>query len=186
MNEIIEIKGPDKDKKEIQKKFKELYKKASPDAPDPNAVEELKLFIQENPEIFWETYSLSNVVIDNLLTHPETDPILKMTIKETLTEIRNQLNYTNSTIIEKMVIDSILVSWVRTQYLELGYTNTFVNKASNDQTRKQFDQLLTAAQKRTLRGMEALARLRKTGGNLIINIANKVGTQNVQQNIKLP
>jgi len=186
MNEIVETHNPDKDREEKIRKLKELYKKITPDSPDPKAVDELRRFIQENADLFWEKYSLSNDVILSLLKHPETDNKFKLTVLETLKEIKRQLNYENSTIIEKMVIDSILVSWVRYEFLELIYSSSFDKASITTQDRKHFDQLVTTAQMRMLRAQEALARLRKTGVNLKIRIANKVETQNVQQNINFP
>ena len=179
MNELVETKILDSDKERIRQKFKELFKNVALDSPNPDQVEELKQFIQENPSIFRETYNFSNMVVDNLLSLPEMNQTLRAVIKESLKDIKNQFGYSSSSIIEKMVIDSIIVSWVRLQYLELVFTKAFFGKEFSIQSKKQYDNLLNSAHKRYLRSIDSLVRIRKIGVNLKINIANNVGTQNV-------
>ena len=73
MNGLVKNIVLDKDKEGILQKFKELFKNVALDSPNPDQVEELKQFIQENQSIFRETYNLSNMVVDNLLSLPETN-----------------------------------------------------------------------------------------------------------------
>ena len=98
--------------------------------------------------------------------------------------IKDQLNYDTSSIIEKMIIDSIVVSWVQLQHFEGLFTKGLYNEKVTFEELKIKDYLLSSAHKRYLRAIDSLVRLRKTGVNLQINIATNVGTQKVQQKVK--
>ncbi len=71
-----------------------------------------------------------------------------------------ELGYKDSTFVEKMLIDEIIMRWLRLQSMEIGHKNA----TSQSHTREQgtyFDKRLDMAQKCFLRSINTLAKVRK-------------------------
>ena len=185
MNEIVNITDKEKVKEKLIQKFYEYYYAIDPKTPNQAQIKELKRFIEEYPAFIWEeTANLTNIVIKDYITGTSKNKVFKAVLEESMKIIKDQLNYDNSSIIEKMIIDSIVVSWLQLQHMEGTFTKSLYDQGFDGKEKKFWDQLLTSAQKRYLRAIDSLVRLRKTGVNLQINIASNVGTQKVQQKVK--
>lgn len=185
MNEIIDINEQESIKKLLNQKYLEYYYSNTASTPNHTQLEEFRDLIQKYPAFLWEdTANLTNRIIKEYLQDSGHDMTLRTLLSESVKNIKTQLNYEASTIIEKMVIDSITVSWLHLQHMEAIFTKSLNSHAFDDKDMKFWDQLLTSAQKRYHREVDSLVKLRKPGVNLQINIATNAGMQKIQQKIK--
>jgi hypothetical protein len=185
MNEIIDITDKEKIRGEITQKYLEYYYTNDANTPNHVQLEELRNLIQKYPAFLWEdTANLTNRIIKDYIEAYGYNMTRRAILEETIMSIKTQLNYEASTIIEKMVIDSIAVSWLQWHHIETTFTESLYQQGFDEKEKKFWDQLLNSAQKRYLRAIDSLTKIRKTGVNLQINIAQNVGTQKVQQKVK--
>jgi hypothetical protein len=186
MNEIIDMNEQESIKKLLNQKYLEFHYAINSNPPSHVQLEEFRNLIQKYPAFLWEdTANLTNRIIKDYLEDSGHDMTFRTLLSESIKNIKTELNYATSTIIEKMVIDSIAVSWVQLHHMEAIFTKSLYNKQSFDQKEEKFwDQLLTSAQKRYHRAIDSLVKLRKPGVNLQINIATNAGMQKIKQNIK--
>jgi hypothetical protein len=185
MNEIINKTDKVKVREKLIEKYYEYYYAIDVKTPNHAQIEELKRFIEEYPAFVWgETANLTNKVIKDYFAVTARKNFIKVVLEESMKMIKDELKYETSSIIEKMIIDSIVISWVQLQHMEGSFTKSLYEKDCTFNERKQWDSLLSSAHKRYLRAIDSLVRLRKTGVNLQINIATNVGTQKVQQKVK--
>ncbi|MBU4460474.1 MAG: hypothetical protein KJ579_07900 [Verrucomicrobia bacterium] len=97
---------------------------------------------------------------------------------------RKEFGYDQSSVLEQLMIDSILTAHLRLVYIECA-CNIEVNREGSTQRAIRFwEEMLASAQMRFLRAVETLARVRRLARNssaLQINIANDGGRQvNIQ------
>jgi hypothetical protein len=94
-------------------------------------------------------------------------------MKQGYREIKAGLGYETSPMLEKLLIDAVLLAWLRWSFTEYHYTEN----ARTGQTLAQgdyWDRHLDAAQRRYLRALAALARIRKMNLPAIqINIGDR-------------
>ncbi len=75
-------------------------------------------------------------------------------------EMKAELGYHSSTFVEKMLIDEIVMRWLRLQLMENDH-NKKLNESHTLAIGIHFDKRLHLAQKRYLRSIETLAKVRK-------------------------
>jgi len=185
MNEIIDINEQESIKNLLNQKFLEYHYAIDASTPNHAQLEEFQNLIQKYPAFLWEdTANLTNRIIKDYLEDSGHDMTLRTLLSESIKSIKTQLNYETSTIIEKMVIDSITISWLQLQHMEAIFTKSLHSQAFDQKEEKFWDQLLTSAQKRYHRAIDSLVKLRKPGVNLQINIATNAGMQKIKQNVK--
>jgi len=94
-------------------------------------------------------------------------------------EMRQQMGYSESSPLERILIEQILVCWVNLYVLEIN-SATKLCESHSTETGLYWDKRLTGAQRRFRRASESLARIRKLSRNtpaLQFNIAASGGQQ---------
>ncbi len=98
-----------------------------------------------------------------------------MAIKTEMKGRRQAMRYDESPMLERMLIDQILMCWLRMQLVELQYTAVLVDNYTYKRI-EHYEQRVSAAQHRYLQSVQALARVRKLAQNtpaLQVNIAEQ-------------
>ena len=89
------------------------------------------------------------------------------------------MGYEHSPIIEKMLIENIIITWLRYHWTEFQLT-TRMDRDVSMSVVAWWEKRTSAAQRRYLRAIETLARVRKLARNtpaLQVNIATEGGQQ---------
>jgi hypothetical protein len=106
-------------------------------------------------------------------------PGVREIVKTGLSNLRQELGYKNSPTLEKLVVEQVLLSWLRLSIYEHQYTS--LNKQGMTLTKAAFwEKRLSVAQRRFLRTCETLGRVRRLERNnpaLQVNIATQDGKQ---------
>ncbi|MBC8548161.1 MAG: hypothetical protein H8D23_00785, partial [Candidatus Brocadiales bacterium] len=107
---------------------------------------------------------------------------------EAQTEVMRQgLGFEQSPMLEQMLIENVIICWLRLQWAEYQLSGFMGSGGSNSMAEVTYwERRLTTAQQRFLRASNSLAKVRKlTRGTVQINIASDGGQQvNVANNKK--
>jgi hypothetical protein len=177
MGEQIEVNAVGMDR---YKKLSELVKSTHKDNPKPEDLAELRRFFDEDPELWRTTGHMARRTLDHLLrTYYSQSAYLRECVTRRIQEMREQLGYAESSPLERILIEQILVCWVNLYVLEIN-SATKLCESHSTETGLYWDRRLTGAQRRFRRASETLARVRKLSRNtpaLQFNIATSGGQQ---------
>lgn len=162
--------------------FLYLYKKANKGKSRTEDVRELRTFIDEHPELVSDNISITHMVMKDLLEGLFENETEVTIMEASLERMKAEFGYQQVSVIERMLIDTILVSWVRLQYLE-GKFNQLCREGMTNSEGHFYNQLISAANLRFTRAVDTLGRLKKFHINFQVNIAAEGGQQvNIQDN----
>ena len=177
MGEQIEVKAVGMER---YQKLGELVKNTHKDNPKPDDLAELRRFFDEDPELWRTTGNMARRTLDHLLrTYYSQSAYLRECVSRRVKEMREQLGYEESSPLERILIEQILVCWVNLYVLEIN-SATKLCESHSTETGLYWDRRLTGAQRRFRRASESLARVRKLSRNtpaLQFNIATSGGQQ---------
>ena len=164
--------------KDIAEKFMEVYGKIKKEAPSKKNKEELEAFFIENkgPSLPIRELSkgLTNKLIEEL--YGSVTNVIGP-LKRGVEEMRIELGYDNSSTIERLLIDDIIMGFFRLRHMQMRLHDCMAMSGTADKKRRFVDQMVSSAQRRFYKSIQTLNRLRKTGINLQINIATEGGKQ---------
>lgn len=151
------------EKKEIKNRedMYALIKRIDKDDPKP---EDLKLLSKEmdaKPEVFLSIGNLQKNVFSQVLEKAVSSNFHKECVKRYVEEMQTELGYHSSTFVEKMLIDEIILRWLRLQNMETSYQNNVVNNSHSAENGAYFEKILEQSNKRFLRAVESLVKVRK-------------------------
>jgi len=155
--------------------------------PDPHAVAELRSYLQAMPDLCVAlgdtTLHLQNRLVDRIAPHP----VNQIALRQQTTAVRDGLGRQGAPQLEQLLIDHAVLCWLRLQDVELSYSSAMDRSLSLDQA-DYWDRHLSAAQRRYLRALETLARVRRLlNPTLQVNIAADGGQQvNLTGDLHLP
>jgi hypothetical protein len=163
-------------------KFRSLYQSANKKRPNPEDVRSLKVFLDSHPDLVTDSLSMTTMVLEDLIENVFEKESEKTLMRSNISTMKKEFGYSHASVIEKMLFDTILVSWVRLQYLEGKYNQLF-KVGMSDVEARFYNQCLSAANLRFTRASETLGRLKKFHINFQVNIAAEGGQQvNTQKN----
>jgi hypothetical protein len=166
------------DKSKIDE-FLEVVNRAYKKKPNPKDLAELRKWINEFPELWRVVFDTARVIEDNFIKNMVQDKASITAMQKNTDEIREGLAYNKSSIMEKMLIDNVIISWLGVQYANYQLT---ARLGENEKIviLEFWERRLTAAQHRYLRASETLARIRRlisTKPAVQVNIAAEGGQQ---------
>ena len=164
---------PSIDRNELMRLTKAVDKKK----PDPNAVAELHRYLDAMPDLCIAlgdtTIHLQNRLVDRLAP----PPVQQIALRRRTVAVRDGLGGRGATQLEQLLIDHAVLGWLRLQDVEWDYSSAMERPLSPAQA-DFWDRHLAAAQRRFVRALETLARVRRLlTPTLQVNIAAEGGQQ---------
>jgi len=173
--------------------FVSVIQHVDADHPDPEAVKRLGEWFAKFPTLCdCLGGDLLAITQDKLITRLHQGETGRMALKRKLALFRAGLGYDDSTQLERVLIDHVVMCWLRLQEIEWRYQSVI---GTDDPTRPLYqcewwERRLGMVQRRFLRSCESLARVRKLARKtpaLQVNIATQGGQQvNVAGTINTP
>lgn len=151
-------------------RLNELAKLIRVEKPEKQDIEDFKLTLPYVDLAFADMASANEKALINLMT-PEHDNALRLTMEYSLSQMKRDLGYDQSSAVERLVINQIVLCWLRMQVTEYRLTCNIEERMIDF-----YDKRLNAAQLRFNRACESLLRTRKMmiqTPALQINIANQ-------------
>ena len=149
----------------------ERTNKANPKAEDVAALKEA---LRANPGLWRQIGDLARTAQGELVDQLSTTALARETYLHALEELRQGLGYEAAPVLERLLIEEVALMWLhyyKTQRAYVRATQDSIPIVQGD----FWERKVNAAQRRYLRAVEALGRVRKlTGrGALQINIAGQ-------------
>ena len=157
------------------KEFSEIVNSAEGKPLDDETAGRLRKYLVEHPEVYDMVGRVAYVTAEQMLTHMVKHDGLRIAISEEMELMRDNLGYASAAPIERMMIDHIVMCWVRLQLVEMEYTEVIVRRGAVKYI-EHVEKRLNAAQRRYIRATEASTRIRKLISQtpaLQVNIANQ-------------
>ncbi len=154
--------------------FGELVKKTEKSDPKPEDVQALRKYLTEHPEVWRVLGDLSEFAYSRLVDATVGDQVgLRESLKAGRLALREELGYQEASALERLLIDQIVLCWLRLNHVEFSYT-AMLRRDTPLSIGDYWDRKLSAAQRRYLRACETLARVRKLRlPSLQINVGAK-------------
>ena len=159
-------------------KFVDLVVKARKKNPDPSDLEEVEDMLDEAPELWNVGHGFAGKVFDQLVAHIEPAKIEQLILKAQVEDIKNKLGYSSTNQLERLIIDEIILCWTYANHAHAVLKNiTFDTDGFSYPSHKHWQNNLTQCQKRYMKALETLARVRKLNINIQLNVATNGGKQ---------
>ncbi|MDQ3713822.1 MAG: hypothetical protein M3388_16600 [Acidobacteriota bacterium] len=143
---------------EEEKQLFERVNKPNPKDADKTALQKR---LAENPEIWQNAADLAKRTENNILDNCCSSSYLTKEIyREKLAALRDNLGWANSSEMEKILIEQVCLNWLRLNLLESVHS-TKTTESHSFETGVYWDKRLSSAQRRYLRAVESLAKVRK-------------------------
>jgi hypothetical protein len=149
---------------------------ADAEHPAPGALAALRTYFKQHPQSWQIVGDLGSITRVMMLDQLVALPSLQLEVQARLHGLRRDLQREGDSMVEQLAIEAILTAW-------LDYQLTALRFSKNEQSGMSFKQAehwqkrLTRTQGRYLRALETLARIRKLGISIQVNIAAAGGQQ---------
>ncbi len=148
--------------------------KKKPAAADVAA---LRSFLEANPGMWRVTGDLAEQANLVMIEEMEAPKAMKESLRVGLTTMAAELRQAGDGELEKLIIRQIVGCWLRLSYVEYVYNRSIVS-GMNMRQGEHWERRLSAAQRRYLRAVETLARVRRLQ---LPAVQINVGAQQVNQ-----
>lgn len=151
-----------------------LFKLTDKAKPKPEDITAIRLFLDEHPEkakhigdmaIQAETQLLMNAFSNSQGARIATEQVMY--------NMSKGLGYETAPAIERPLIKHVLLCWLRLHLCEIKYSQATDSGCTMEQG-AYWEKKLSANQRRYLRAVETLARIRKLNINIQVNVAEKI------------
>jgi hypothetical protein len=155
----------------------ELVEKTNKEKPRNDDIKELRALLQ-NPELLHEVGSFTEQNISYIVNSPGWKASSRELVKAQIYDMKKEMGYYLAPQTERMLIDAVMLTWLRWQTWETHYTQMNQGEGMTLTKAEFWEKRLSAAQGRYLRAVETLARVRKLISPVLqVNIANEGGQQ---------
>jgi len=142
------------------------------DDPTPEDIEAFRTALEDYPALWRVTGNLARNAATNLVYTTDAPESMKLSLRHGFAALQAELGADEASPLEQLLIEQVALSWLRLNLVEYFYTD-IVNGDSTYTSRNYWERRLNAAQRRFLRACETLARIRKLGIVVQVNIANQ-------------
>ena len=140
---------------------KKLFERVNKPNPTEKDKEALRKIFKENPGMWQSVADLAKNTENRILDdYCSTSYVTKEAFREKLSAMRDNLGWSNSNEMEKILIEQVCLNWLRLNIIESVHL-TKMSQSHSIETGIYWEKILTSAQRRYLRACEALAKVRK-------------------------
>ena len=150
------------------KEFVELLRQADKPHAKPEAIEALRRHLAQHPLDAAQMGDLVSILQYNLTTTVfGNNKGIGVTVEAHCGNLRSELGHAEASPLERMLIENIVVCWLRLYTCELTYDTAGGHSLA---TGAHWERRLTLSHHRYLKAIETLAKIRKLGINVQINV----------------
>ena len=168
----------DLDNSKIQE-FLGVVERAYVKKPSQKDLDELRKWINSYPELWKVVFDTAQVLERNFIQNMVGDKASIIAMQKNADEIRDEMDYSNASTMEKMLIDNLVISWFGVQYC--NYQLIARMKCEEKIVILEFwERRLSMSQRRYLHACESLEKVRHLMSRkpvVQVNIAAQGGQQ---------
>lgn len=128
--------------------------------PAPDDVRALAKELTDKPQLCRSIGNVQNNIFSEVLKDSAGSNFVRDCIQRYVEEMKAELGYASSTFVEKMLIDEIIMRWLRLQSIEKYHKDVTSQNHTADQG-LYVEKRLDMSQKRFLKSIDTLAKVRK-------------------------
>jgi len=165
--------------------FISLVKRCMKKLPSKKDLRELRKNLEASPQLYTVVMDMGATIRHQMIQKAMGQKAAQLSIEAQTEVMRRGLGFEQSPELEQLLIENIIVCWLRLQWAEYQLSG-FMGTGSNSMSEVTYwERRLSIAQQRFLRVSNSLARVRKlTRSTVHINIASDGGQQvNVAGNL---
>jgi hypothetical protein len=141
--------------------YNKLLAAAGVKKPKATDLERLRQYGIDHPAIFEQSSMMGQGTIHDVIDATSTSEATKVHMKGEVRELVRSLGYAKATALERLLIQNIALCWLRTNMMEQTYTHHAMGGAGISMaTAEYLERRLSCTQRRYLRAVESLARVR--------------------------
>ena len=149
----------------ISDDLRHLLQRLDTNKPSTEDLAALDHHFDRNPELYQDLFGLAAVVRRVLLEKVTANAVGQSAIRREIADLQAVLGRDQATALDQLLIDHLIVCWLRYHWTE-GVANqhmaaTVATGTPQADQHAYWDKRLSAAQRRYLRAIETLARVRK-------------------------
>jgi hypothetical protein len=177
-NVVVQMAVASDPKNPATEEFLALVGRCYKSKPDKKDLQELQTWLDQSPELWSYVFNMTDIIRQQIFDGLIGQPAAQKGIKANVIAMKAGMDYDQSPMIEKLLIDNVLTAWMRYQWAEMKYT-LFVSSSHSMSEGEYMLQIASVAHRRYLHAVETLARVRRiTRATLQVNIA-EAGSQQV-------
>jgi len=158
--------------KEVSGQLHALVEATNKGKPKQTEVEELKRLLSEHPEV-WRNLDLAHNAALRAIGEETSNKGTQAIMEANYEGIQCEIRYERSNTLERMLVDHVALCWLRLQCMEQRYSGVMSQSIGISQA-DYWERRLSAVQRRYLRAVETLARIRRLHlPAMQVNIADK-------------
>ena len=166
--------------KDRSKEFHELFRKTNKEHPRKEDMVAFRKLINSDPKFYASLIPLAETTADSIFNRVTNTPGTQEMLRANLLSTREELGYREAPPFERALIDHAALCWLRLQIVEQWYSEKALQGTHSIEVGWYFEKRLAATQKRYLRAIETLAKVRRLArGFTILNVAAPGGQQQV-------
>ncbi|MHC4093344.1 MAG: hypothetical protein ACYSVY_24250 [Planctomycetota bacterium] len=137
--------------------------------------------LRQYPHALDKTTDLAAKAVDEAISRAHATPAVREVLRFSTDQLKSSLGYDKANLIERLLIDQVVVCYLRLNLTEQRY-EIVMSDTHTLRLGAYWEKKVSAAQRRYLRAVETLARVRKLLGRptIQVNIAADGGQQIVQ------
>lgn len=139
---------------------------------------EFSRVLREHPAVWHIAGDLAEQANRNMITDMRAPESMKMSLSAGLSAMAAELTQPGDGELERLIIRQIVGCWLRLSYVEYNYNHHTVSGGLTMQQGEYWERRLSAAQRRYLRAVESLARVRRLR---LPAVQVNIGAQQVNQ-----
>jgi hypothetical protein len=142
------------------RRVSDLIKRTNKENPKPEDREALRRALRDSPKLWRFAGDMTRRALDQIATECAASIFVRESILHGLSEMRCELGYESAPPLERILIEQVLICWLRLNLLEkLHWTKTL--ESHSTETGLYWDRRLSTAQRRLTRATESLAKVRR-------------------------
>lgn len=149
-----------------------ILRRINKEKPAEEELNLLRKILKRSPDMWRRAGDMARTTQQQILDNVQGPALIKESIARGLEVMREDLRFEEASALEKLLIEQIILSWLHFHTIQWGY-ETNSNQGTTLQNAAFLERRLNGAQRRYLRAIETLARIRKMGPAVQINIAKR-------------
>jgi len=144
----------------VVKVYLQLVKRIDRQQPDPADIQALRHMLHEHPGLWRLAGDLSHAAALDIIRQLQAGPVVAESLKQARASLMQELGYPAASPLERLVIEQVVLCWLHLNIVQLEYT-AVIRQSLVAPAADHWERRLSAAQRRYLRAVDALARIRK-------------------------
>ena len=160
---------------EGSKELHRVLRSTNTDDPDPQDLNALRKALKERPGLWRHVADLAEITEEDIIDAlAGENALVRESLRQGLKEIKAELGYEEAPALERLLIEQVTLCWAHFHRIQRHYTSYTTGSYAIDDA-EHLERRVNAAQRRFLRAVKTLGRVRKMAGRgaLQINIGGQ-------------